>query len=88
MAAVCKHIQHSILHSFRGISPLLVRGVNYRWASRVAKSYSAVNGLRKPARDEERSMSTVAMNQMFRVGVGFAAWCALRQVLMVWLTYV
>lgn len=40
------------------------------------------------ARDEERSMSTVAMNQMFRVGVGFAAWCVLRQVLMVWLTYV
>jgi hypothetical protein len=30
----------------------------------------------------------VMMNQMFRVGVGFAAWCALRQVLMVWLTYV
>jgi len=28
------------------------------------------------------------MNQMFRVGVGFVAWCALRQVLMVWLTYV
>lgn len=38
--------------------------------------------------EEERSMSTVAMNQIFRVGVGFAAWCALRQVLMVWLTYV
>jgi hypothetical protein len=37
---------------------------------------------------EERSMSTVALNQMFRVGVGFTAWCALRQVLMVWLTNV
>jgi hypothetical protein len=33
-------------------------------------------------------MSTVALNQMFRVSVGFAAWCALRQVLMVWLTNV
>ena len=30
----------------------------------------------------------VMMNQLFRVGVGFAAWCALRQILMVWLTYV
>lgn len=33
-------------------------------------------------------MTTVAMHQMFRVGVGFAAWCALRQILMVWLTNV
>ena len=38
---------------------------------------------------EDVAMSVaVMMNQMFRVGVGFAAWCALRQVLMVWLTYV
>ncbi len=43
---------------------------------------------RKKQDKEERSMTTVAMNQMFRVGVGFAAWCALRQVLMVWLTNV
>jgi hypothetical protein len=28
------------------------------------------------------------MNQMFRVTVGFAAWCVVRQVLMVWLSYV
>ena len=28
------------------------------------------------------------MNQMFRVAVGFVFWAALRQVLMVWLTYV
>ena len=28
------------------------------------------------------------MNQMFRIGVGFMAWCALRQILMIWLTYV
>ncbi len=33
-------------------------------------------------------MTMVAINQMFRVGVGFAAWCALRQVLMLWLTNV
>jgi len=41
------------------------------------------------AKEKDVAMSVaVMMNQMFRVGVGFAAWCALRQVLMVWLTYV
>ncbi len=40
-------------------------------------------------RKEDVAMSVaVMMNQMFRVGVGFAAWCALRQILMVRLTYV
>jgi hypothetical protein len=44
---------------------------------------------RRDAEKEEVAMSVaVMMNQMFRVGVGFVAWCALRQVLMVWLTYV
>ena len=58
-------------------------------AGRVENGFSAVDGLAEEARlREERSMSTVALNQMFRVGVGFAAWCALRQVLMVWLTNV
>ncbi len=45
--------------------------------------------LRRDAKREDVAMSVAVMtNQMFRVGVGFAAWCALRQVLMVWLTYV
>ncbi len=34
-------------------------------------------------------MSVAVMtNQMFRVGVGYAAWCELPQNLMVWMTYV
>ncbi len=38
---------------------------------------------------EDLAMSVaVMMNQMFRVAVGFVFWAALRQVLMVWLTYV
>ncbi len=45
---------------------------------------------RRDAKEKEDVAMSVAvmMNQMVRVGVGFAAWCALRQVLMVWLTYV
>ena len=36
----------------------------------------------------EAMTAASVMNQMFRVGVGFMAWCALRQILMIWLTYV
>jgi hypothetical protein len=48
-----------------------------------------IRGAMQSAKKEDVAMSVaVMMNQMFRVGVGFVAWCALRQVLMVWLTYV
>jgi hypothetical protein len=50
---------------------------------------SAGAGWAADAKQEERSMTSASMlNQVFRIGVGFFAWCAIRQILMVWLTYV
>lgn len=66
----------------------LVRGVNY---CQAVTRVGIFGGCRwaADAKQEERSMTSASMlNQVFRIGVGFFAWCAIRQILMVWLTYV
>ncbi len=44
---------------------------------------------RRDAKEKEEAAMSVAvmLSQMFRVGVGLAAWCAVRQILMVWSIY-
>ena len=53
-------------------------------AGKVENGFQPWTDSLKERNRKEQSMTTVAINQIFRVGVGFAAWCALRQVLMIW----
>ncbi len=62
----------------------LVRGVNFLGDER---RFGDPDPRRDAKEKDDAAMSVaVMMNQMFRLGVGLAIWCAVRQILMVWST--